>query len=97
MYTINMITGTSCLFQVTVDVSPPVAGAVHDGLPGSNERDYQEEMDLNAYWDGFFDKESGVMFYRYVFDSRCWNNEEFNNANVSGHLLNYGEYPQVSW
>ena len=29
--------------------------------------DFQQSKTLSAYWDGFFDKESGVMFYMYGF------------------------------
>ncbi|XP_038071216.1 uncharacterized protein LOC119740085 [Patiria miniata] len=58
--------------KVTVDSSPPEAGLVHDGIRGSNEVDYQEFNELSAHWDGFSDKESGVAFYRYLFDELCW-------------------------
>ena len=56
-----------------MDVSPPQAGVVHDGLRGSNELDFVSARELIAYWDGFFDKESGVKFYQYLFDDTCWN------------------------
>jgi hypothetical protein len=49
-----------------VDITPPHAGAVHDGLPGNPEIDYQQGTDLKAYWDQFFDRESGVLFYQYI-------------------------------
>jgi hypothetical protein len=50
-------------------LSPPHTGTVHDGLKGSDEVDFQQSNTLNAHWGGFFDKESGVMFYMYGFDT----------------------------
>ncbi|XP_038062737.1 uncharacterized protein LOC119733220 [Patiria miniata] len=62
---------TTQTIKITVDASAPQAGVVHDGIPGSNEIDYQEGSDLSAHWEGFFDKESGVKFYQYLFDDSC--------------------------
>ncbi|XP_022107048.1 uncharacterized protein LOC110988105 [Acanthaster planci] len=66
---------TSATIRVTVDTSAPQAGVVYDGILGSNEVDFQEGNDLSAHWEGFFDKESGVKFYQYLFDTSCWMNE----------------------
>lgn len=44
---------------------------VHDGLPGNPEVDYQQGLDLKAYWDQFFDRESGVFFYQYYVNTSC--------------------------
>ncbi|XP_022100380.1 uncharacterized protein LOC110984469 isoform X2 [Acanthaster planci] len=60
------------MLKITVDTSPPQAGVVHDGIPGSNEVDFQEGNDLTAHWQGFFDKESGIKFYQYLFGDSCW-------------------------
>ena len=59
-----------------MDTSPPQAGVVHDGMPGSGEVDFQEGNDLAAHWEGFFDKESGVKFYEYLYDDTCWNDAD---------------------
>ncbi|XP_022102003.1 uncharacterized protein LOC110985345 [Acanthaster planci] len=64
---------TTQTIKVTVDTSAPQAGVVHDGIRGSNEVDFQEGSILSAHWEGFFDRESGVKFYQYLFDSSCWN------------------------
>ncbi|XP_062576068.1 uncharacterized protein LOC134237945 [Saccostrea cucullata] len=56
--------------KITIDVSPPQTGTVQDGIRGTNEVDFQQSKTLNAHWDGFFDKESGVMFYMYGFDKK---------------------------
>ena len=73
-------------FQITVDTSPPHTGVVHDGLPGNPEIDYQQGMDLNAYWDQFFDRESGVFFYQFLVDTSCADKSAFsldiNNTDV---------------
>eukprot|EP00105_Crassostrea_gigas_P043175 XP_019927323.1 PREDICTED: uncharacterized protein LOC105339220 [Crassostrea gigas] len=55
--------------KITIDISPPHTGTVQDGIRGTDEIDFQQSKTLNAYWDGYFDKESGVMFYMYGFDT----------------------------
>ncbi|XP_061177042.1 uncharacterized protein LOC133185758 [Saccostrea echinata] len=55
--------------KITVDISPPQTGTVQDGIRGTAEVDFQQSKTLNAHWDGFFDKESGVLFYMYGFHS----------------------------
>ncbi|XP_071784665.1 uncharacterized protein [Asterias amurensis] len=67
---------TSQTIKITVDTSPPQAGVVHDGMPGSGEVDFQEGNDLAAHWEGFFDRESGVKFYEYLYDVTCWNDAD---------------------
>ena len=42
---------------------------MQDGTRGTDEVDFQQSKTLDAYWDGFFDKESGVMFYMYGFSA----------------------------
>ena len=63
--------------QITIDISPPHSGAVHDGLPGNPEIDYQQGMNLNAYWDQFFDRESGIAFYQYIVGTTCADTSHF--------------------
>ncbi|XP_071123173.1 uncharacterized protein [Mytilus edulis] len=63
--------------KITIDISPPHAGVVHDGIVGSPEVDYQQELTIRAYWDQFFDRESGVFFYQYIVGSSCANKEGF--------------------
>ena len=60
-----------------MDITPPHAGAVHDGLPGNPEIDYQQGTDLKAYWDQFFDRESGVLFYQYIIGTTCADKSNF--------------------
>ncbi|XP_038051300.1 uncharacterized protein LOC119724354 isoform X2 [Patiria miniata] len=66
---------TTKTIRITVDTSGPQVGVVNDGIRGSNEVDFQEGNDLSAHWEGFFDKESGVKFYQYLFDDSCWMDE----------------------
>ncbi|VDI20686.1 Hypothetical predicted protein [Mytilus galloprovincialis] len=63
--------------KITVDISPPHTGAVHDGQLGNPEIDYQQGMDLHAYWDQFFDRESGVFFYQYIVKTTCADKTDF--------------------
>lgn len=35
-------------------------------------------MNLNAYWDQFFDRESGVFFYQYLVGTSCAEKNDFN-------------------
>ena len=67
-------------FQITIDVSPPHEGSVHDGIRGEPEVDYQQDLHIDAYWEGFFDRESGVEYYQYVFSDHCLTNSEFINS-----------------
>jgi len=67
-------------FQITIDVSPPHEGSVHDGIRGEPEVDYQQDLHTDAYWEGFFDRESGVEYYQYVFSDHCLTNSEFTNS-----------------
>ncbi|XP_069133969.1 uncharacterized protein [Argopecten irradians] len=57
--------------KITIDISPPHTGVVHDGVRGSLEVDYQQSLHIHAHWEGFFDKESGVKMYLYKFASSC--------------------------
>lgn len=50
-------------------MSPPHPGMVKDGVRGTEEVDFQQSKTLNAHWDGFFDRESGVLFYQYGFNT----------------------------
>ncbi|XP_061181031.1 uncharacterized protein LOC133189645 [Saccostrea echinata] len=56
--------------KITIDTSPPHTGMVEDGIPGGDEVDYQQSKTLTAHWEGFFDRESGVLFYQYGYDTK---------------------------
>ncbi|XP_070573738.1 uncharacterized protein [Ptychodera flava] len=56
---------------ITVDNSPPHEGSVHDSLPDNPDVDYQQGTQIFASWDGFFDRESGIMLYVYYFGTDC--------------------------
>lgn len=68
------------LFQITIDVSAPHEGAVRDGIRGQSEVDYQQDLHIDVHWEGFFDRESGVQFYQYIFSDHCLSNDEFKNS-----------------
>ncbi|XP_076086914.1 uncharacterized protein LOC143057491 [Mytilus galloprovincialis] len=64
----NMATLVSLkTIKITVDITPPEVGHVNDGVFGSPEVDFQQDLRLDAHWEGFFDRESGVAFYQYEF------------------------------
>ncbi|XP_062616047.1 uncharacterized protein LOC134277752 [Saccostrea cucullata] len=63
--------------KITIDTSPPHTGFVQDGIKGSGEIDFQQSKILHAYWDGFFDRESGVLFFQYAFSRRPLHYLEF--------------------
>lgn len=62
--------------QITIDISPPHPGHVHDGFDDQPEVDFQQTKTLSAHWNGFFDKESGVWFYMYGFSENCLTSED---------------------
>ena len=68
------------MLQITIDVSAPHEGAVHDGIRGEPEVDYQQDLHIDVHWEGFFDRESGVEFYQYIFSDHCFSDEEFKNS-----------------
>lgn len=62
----------------TVDTTPPLPGVVLDGLPMAADVDYTDNgRTLGGHWQGFFDRESDVMFYQYVFADECANTSVF--------------------
>ncbi|KJE90308.1 hypothetical protein CAOG_01639 [Capsaspora owczarzaki ATCC 30864] len=73
-----MVTDRAGLFttrsaQVTMDLTPPEPGFVADveraGL--INDIDHQNSLELFAYWDSFFDHESGIHHYEYALGTPC--------------------------
>ena len=70
-------------FQVTVDSSPPRPGVVNDSHPGEPDRDFQRSLHLHAHWEGFFDHESGILFYKYglSMDNKCLSLDFFSEEN----------------
>ncbi|VDI18543.1 Hypothetical predicted protein, partial [Mytilus galloprovincialis] len=73
---------------ITIDVSPPHEGYVHDGIRGDPELDYQQDLHVDAHWEGFFDRESGVEFYQYIFSDHCMTSLEFKNSNETTETYN---------
>ncbi len=69
--------------RFTVDATPPLQGHVIDGN-GTRDIDYQTNFELYASWSGFFDRESDVAFYQYVFARECVNSTHFSHPLTSG-------------
>lgn len=68
---------SSLTHHITVDTTPPLPGAVFDAPPGERDVDYQQDTALQAWWSGFFDRETGVAFYQYTFGTQCANSSLF--------------------
>ncbi|CAC5375358.1 unnamed protein product [Mytilus coruscus] len=67
--------------KITIDTSRPQSGSVHDGLPGSPEIDFQQDLYLNFHWYGFFDPESGIKYYKYIVANYCWTRQDLISSN----------------
>lgn len=61
----------------------PVSGVVIDGEPGQLDVDYQSHYTLHASWSDFFDRESGILMYKYGFYHNCIPTAEFLLENSS--------------
>jgi len=46
------------------------------------EIDYQQSLHLNVHWEGFFDPESGVKYYKYVVSDHCWERKDLINVSL---------------
>lgn len=62
--------------QITIDTTPPLHGVVFDGN-SSSDIDYQQEPLVTAWWAGFFDRESDIQFYQYIFGTSCADQSTF--------------------
>ena len=64
---------------------------VQEGVKGEPELDFQRDLYVNVHWSDFFDKESGIMFYRYGYGSECLTSEDFDIHNGKEVTLNNQE------
>ncbi|XP_071954211.1 uncharacterized protein [Antedon mediterranea] len=74
---------TNLTRKITIDTSPPHEGTVSEGISGENEIDFQQELKINAHWSGFFDKESGIKYYKYGISDNCLTIDDFYNTNMT--------------
>ena len=76
---------SSSLLTFTIDATPPLHGAVFDAPLGHRDVDYQTSpVHLQGWWSGFFDRETGVSFYQYIYSSECANRNNFTLPLVAG-------------
>lgn len=74
---------TSLTRQITIDTTPPLPGAVFDASFESPDRDFVAHdpggsaQQLESWWTGFFDRETDVAFYQYIFTDHCANESYF--------------------
>ena len=62
---------------------------VSDSEQSQPDIDFQQDFTQHASWQGFFDRESGVMFYKYAFSDACLTAKDFTvppTSNVRMHL-----------
>ncbi|KAI0220739.1 hypothetical protein LSAT2_027792 [Lamellibrachia satsuma] len=77
MATNNAMLETTYTYTFTIDTTPPRAGFVSDSPTSNGDVDFQQSRTVDASWLGFIDRESDILFYRYVFSDRCFNATEF--------------------
>ncbi|XP_067682774.1 uncharacterized protein [Haliotis asinina] len=87
---------TTLHLKITIDSSSPRPGAVHDGVMGQPEIDYQDTTQLHAHWEGFFDRESGVKFYQYGYADHCLNLLDF-GIDLISHNVTETSSTHASW
>ncbi|XP_069132408.1 uncharacterized protein [Argopecten irradians] len=82
----NALVNSTLSFKITIDTTPPHIGYVMEGQRGQPEVDFQQDLVFHTYWDGFFDKESGVLMYQYGVDQECIQGNKF-QANGRGEMI----------
>lgn len=80
----------------TVDTTPPTTGAVFDGLQ-LPDVDYQGHVTLSAWWTGFFDRETEIRFYQYVFANSCADASLFSYPLNDSSLVSQIDGTSVQW
>ena len=78
----NAMLTTVLHHRFTVDVTPPLEGIVFDGPKGGYDIDYQNDLSLTFWWMGFFDRETDIVFYKYIIDEQCANSSQFQSDKV---------------
>ena len=63
--------------QITIDTTAPQPGVVLDSERSQPDIDFQQSYTQHASWQGFFDRESGVLFYQYAFADACFTASDF--------------------
>ncbi|KAK2161992.1 hypothetical protein NP493_1549g00001, partial [Ridgeia piscesae] len=88
----NAMLTTVFTYKITVDTTAPHTGVVSDSEQSQPDIDFQQEFTQHASWQGFFDRESGVMFYQYAFSDACLTANVFTvppTGNVKETTLTY--------
>ncbi|KAJ8299760.1 hypothetical protein KUTeg_023820 [Tegillarca granosa] len=93
----NALLTTVKTLKITIDTSPPAEGFVLDGIKGQPEVDFQQSLVLFAYWEGFFDRESGIQFYQYAFNETCMAQEYFNLKNKTESIFYETDQTEASF
>ncbi len=78
---------SSISLKFTVDTTPPLPGAVFDALPTQPDIDYQQDRTLQGWWAGFFDRETDIFLYQYVFSRECAEETNFTYPLDTGSVV----------
>lgn len=70
--------------QFTVDLTPPLSGAVFEGDGEGDilDIDYIQDFNYNVHWSGFFDRETGILIYQYIISTECATASSFQYPNM---------------
>ena len=58
-------------------MTAPLPGVVSDSQQSQADIDFQQDSTQHVSWQGFFDRESGIMFYQYAFSDGCVSASDF--------------------
>lgn len=56
-------------------------------MRGTPEVDFQQSTTLHVHWDGFFDRESGVLFYQYGIHTKPMLHSDFQLDNGNPQVI----------
>ncbi|KAI0242789.1 hypothetical protein LSAT2_011095 [Lamellibrachia satsuma] len=68
---LDNICASAPLLEITIDTTAPLPGVVSDSQQSQADIDFQQGSTHYASWQGFFDRESGILFYQYAFSDGC--------------------------
>ena len=79
---------TLVIKQFTVDLTPPLTGAVVEKHWNNQiyDIDYQSHLSFTVQWEGFFDRESGIISYQYIVDTKCASASSFQYPNLGDSI-----------
>ena len=85
--------------QFTVDLTPPLKGAVFEKNFNRDllDIDYQTTYSFIVEWEGFFDRETSIIVYQYIIDSECKDSGSFQYPNLGSSLATDTMQTSFNW